>query len=92
MRFYVRIVKSRCRYVSPCDGRKATTVVAYDHRMGERLLSEAEVAEYLNVSIDTMRRWRREGTGPPYVMAGSRPRYRREDVDRWLERQARREH
>jgi excisionase family DNA binding protein len=59
--------------------------------MGERLLSEAEVAAYLNVSRDTMRRWRREKSGPPYLMAGDRPRYRKRDVDEWLERQAREE-
>jgi len=56
--------------------------------MGERLLSERELASYLGVSIDTIRRWRRKNEGPPYLMAGPRrPRYRKSEVDAWLERE-----
>ena len=55
----------------------------------ERLMSEEELAHYLSVSLATVRRWRYEGTGPPVLWAGNRPRYRREDVDAWLERRAR---
>ena len=29
-----------------------------------------------------------EGTGPPVLWAGDRPRYRRGDVDAWLRRRA----
>jgi excisionase family DNA binding protein len=56
--------------------------------MGERLWTEEEVADYLHVSRDTVRRWRREGTGPPVEWAGNRPRYRKDDVDAWLRRRA----
>ncbi|HEY6590374.1 MAG TPA: helix-turn-helix domain-containing protein [Actinomycetota bacterium] len=52
---------------------------------GARL--EAEVAELLKVSVGTVRRWRREGIGPPVLWAGGRPRYRRGDVDSWLQRE-----
>jgi excisionase family DNA binding protein len=54
----------------------------------ERLLSEKEVARYLNVSLRTLQRWRAEGTGPPHLMmAGRYPRYRKADVDAWLQQE-----
>jgi excisionase family DNA binding protein len=62
--------------------------------MGERheeLMTERELAEYCRVTLRTVQRWRYEGTGPPVLWAGSKPRYRRRDVDEWLERRAREE-
>jgi excisionase family DNA binding protein len=47
-------------------------------------MSEAEVATYLEVHRDTVRRWRREGKGPKHLWVGSRPKYRQADVDEWL--------
>jgi excisionase family DNA binding protein len=55
----------------------------------DTLLTEAELADYCRVSIRTVQRWRAEGTGPPVLWAGSKPRYRRSQVDEWLERRAR---
>jgi hypothetical protein len=52
------------------------------------LLTERELALYCRVSLRTVRRWRAEGTGPPVLWAGDRPRYRRGDVDAWLRRRA----
>jgi excisionase family DNA binding protein len=57
----------------------------------DEYLTEAEVAELLKVSVGTVRRWRREGIGPPVLWAGGRPRYRRGDVDAWLQRENERE-
>jgi excisionase family DNA binding protein len=54
--------------------------------MGERLMSEQEVADYLHVHVATVRKWRRAGTGPPVRWAGTKPRYRRAEVDAWLDR------
>jgi excisionase family DNA binding protein len=54
----------------------------------DALLTEQQVAEYLQVSLGTLRRWRAEGTGPPALRAGRGVRYRRADVDAWLEREA----
>jgi excisionase family DNA binding protein len=58
---------------------------------GDDLMTEAEVAEYCRVSLRTVQRWRAEGTGPPVLWAGGRPRYRRGDVDAWLQRERERE-
>jgi excisionase family DNA binding protein len=52
----------------------------------ERLLTEKQVADYLNVTVRTVQRWRAEGTGPPVLYANNRPRYRRADVEAWLQR------
>ena len=54
----------------------------------DKLMTEAELADYCRVSLRTVQRWRYEGTGPPVVWAGDRPRYRRSQVDAWLERKA----
>jgi phage terminase Nu1 subunit (DNA packaging protein) len=55
---------------------------------GEQLLTEKQVAEYLNVTVRTVQRWRAEETGPPVLYANNRPRYRKAAVDAWLQRKA----
>lgn len=54
----------------------------------EKLLTEKQVAEYLNVTVRTVQRWRAEGMGPPVLYAYRSPRYRKADVDAWLQRRA----
>lgn len=49
----------------------------------EGLLTEQDVAGVLGVSLSTLRRWQREGTGPPCVEIGRQVRYRRAAVERW---------
>jgi predicted DNA-binding transcriptional regulator AlpA len=47
---------------------------------------EAEAAIYLRLKIYTLRKWRREGTGPKYIRCGARLiRYMQADIDAWLE-------
>jgi excisionase family DNA binding protein len=57
----------------------------------DEYLTEADVAELLKVSAGTLRRWRREGTGPPWLRLGRGVRYLRRDVDRWAEDQRERD-
>ncbi len=54
----------------------------------EALMTQQALADYLGVSVPTVQRWRRNGTGPPYLLIGPRPRYRRAQVDAWLDEQA----
>jgi excisionase family DNA binding protein len=54
----------------------------------EELLTAQELARLLKVSVHTLRAWRREGVGPPWIKVGRAIRYRRSDVERWLEQQA----
>lgn len=53
------------------------------------VLTEGEVAERLRVSTETVRKWRREGVGPPAVeIPGRLIRYQWRRVVEWLERDA----
>jgi hypothetical protein len=46
---------------------------------------EAETAEALNVSVRTLRKWRQEGLGPPYVKFGRQIHYSFEGRAAWLQ-------
>lgn len=48
-----------------------------------RLLSEKEVAELLNVHIQTLRNWRFNGKGPPYLKIQTAVRYDLKDVENY---------
>jgi excisionase family DNA binding protein len=58
-------------------------------QMTEELLTQQQLADELQVSVRTLERWRQEGTGPAFVRVGRSPRYRRSDIDAWLDRQRR---
>jgi excisionase family DNA binding protein len=47
-------------------------------------LSEKEAAQYLSVSLSTIRRWRRAGTGPEFFRFGDVLRYRKEALDSFI--------
>lgn len=48
-------------------------------------LTPEELAEELRVTIRTVYRWRRNDEGPPAIKVGGQLRYRRTDVEQWLE-------
>jgi excisionase family DNA binding protein len=56
-----------------------------ESQIAERLLTTDEVAEWLQMSPDTVRQWRADRTGPRGYRIGRHVRYRREDVEAWLE-------
>ncbi|MGE0878656.1 MAG: helix-turn-helix transcriptional regulator [Acidimicrobiia bacterium] len=47
-----------------------------------------EVAEYLSVSVNTVRKWRADGSGPRGLRLGRVVRYSRADVEHWLAERA----
>ncbi len=49
-----------------------------------RLMSPAALAAYLGRSVAALAQMRYRGTGPRYIHAGGRVRYRPEDVEAWL--------
>jgi len=52
----------------------------------ESLLTPNDVAEILGVSVGTLAQWRHRGHGPRfYSLTGQAVRYRRSDVDEWVE-------
>lgn len=52
------------------------------------LLNPTALADYLQVPVATIYQWRHKGYGPRGVRVGRHVRFRRADVDRWLEDQA----
>jgi hypothetical protein len=58
----------------------------HDH---DATMTDRDVADYLRVSIDTLRHWRMRGFGPRWAKLGSGPtarvRYLRSDVVAWVE-------
>lgn len=52
--------------------------------MSKKLLREKDVAEALNISLPTLRRWRAAVSGPPFVKIGASVRYVSDDVDEWV--------
>lgn len=51
----------------------------------DEFLTTEQLAELLQVPVQTCRAWRHYGTGPKGVRLGRHVRYRRTDVDRWIE-------
>lgn len=50
-----------------------------------QLRTTAEVAEYLRVPVATLHQWRYHHGGPPAAKVGRHLRYRRSDLEAWLE-------
>ncbi len=51
------------------------------------LLTEAQAADYLKLSIRTLQSWRIKKVGPAFVRAGRAIRYRRYDLLVWIKLQ-----
>jgi predicted DNA-binding transcriptional regulator AlpA len=47
-------------------------------------LTEFDVAERLQISVASIRRWRLEKRGPTFVKMGALVRYRQEDLESWV--------
>jgi predicted DNA-binding transcriptional regulator AlpA len=56
-------------------------------RSMERLLTEKELSEVLNISIPTLRRWRSLNEGPEFVKCGpALVRYEWKTVQDWIKK------
>jgi hypothetical protein len=62
---------------------ETTDVLTYNH-MNLGLLTEEELAGAFQIEVNTLRVWRREEKGPPYVKIGRTTFYRTDDVETWL--------
>jgi excisionase family DNA binding protein len=51
----------------------------------EPLISAQELAEYLDVPVATVYAWRYHRQGPPGLRVGRHLRYRRIDINEWIE-------
>lgn len=52
---------------------------------GDQLMTIDEVAGYLQVPVKTLYDWRHRSIGPSGMRVGRHVRYRRGDVDTWLD-------
>lgn len=51
------------------------------------LIDTAATAAFLGVQVQTLKNWRAEGAGPPYVKLGRLVRYDPRVLDRWVKAQ-----
>jgi excisionase family DNA binding protein len=79
-------VSKACLVPRPCVRRSRPRCTMTTGAMGddEGLLTEQDAAALLQVQLSTLRRWHREGTGPPCLEIGRQVRYRRAAIERWL--------
>jgi len=52
--------------------------------MDNEFLTPRQLAKRLQVDERTVRRWRIEGGGPPFLKLGGSIRYRNADVEAWI--------
>lgn len=65
---------------------RVSTVPQSDPTTHDRCLRPQEVADLIGVKKNTLWAWRASGRGPAYIRTGSRTvRYRRSDVDAWMD-------
>lgn len=55
--------------------------------ISEPLLNEQTTAEFLGVTLASLRKWRWEKRGPAFIKLGRLIRYRKADLEAWLDRQ-----
>jgi excisionase family DNA binding protein len=53
----------------------------------KELLTDTETASYLGLADRTLRDWRKQGKGPAFVQMGKKIRYRKTDINEYLDRQ-----
>jgi excisionase family DNA binding protein len=53
------------------------------------LMGPGEVSALLGLPVATLANWRCAGKGPPFLRVGRHVRYRRRDVDTWIDAQVR---
>jgi predicted DNA-binding transcriptional regulator AlpA len=54
----------------------------------EQLLAPADVARVLGVPVATLANWRSGRTGPVFLKIGRHVRYRRADLEAWIDERA----
>ena len=52
--------------------------------MNDKLWGIKDVADYLDIPLQTLYQWRSRGFGPPGVRLGRHVKYRPEDVRAWV--------
>jgi len=58
-----------------------------DQHNPSEIISTEQLSQEWDVPVQTLYAWRYKGTGPPSCRVGKYVRYRRRDLDAWLEAQ-----
>lgn len=58
-----------------------------EERMGNDRLIPDKAAHYIGISVHLLNKWRSQGKGPPYYKLGGIVKYKRKDLDEWVEAQ-----
>lgn len=56
--------------------------------MTSHLLTTTDAAAALAIAPKTLRNWRSQGLGPPFIRLGGAIRYRETDLQAWVDAQA----
>lgn len=79
----------RGRTQANAGDRQMQSVVRVQGDLGmatvEKLWSTQELADFLNLPIQTIYQWRKRNYGPPGRKMGRHIRYRRSEVERWID-------
>ena len=59
--------------------------IGMENGMEEPLLDPQDLADYLKMPVPTIYAWRSRGKGPRGIRVGRHLRFRRIDVDAWVE-------
>ncbi|MEM4406875.1 MAG: helix-turn-helix domain-containing protein [Candidatus Methanomethylicaceae archaeon] len=51
----------------------------------EKYITEKELSEIISIAPQTLRNWRHQGYGPPYIKVGRRVLYKLSDVIRFMD-------
>ncbi len=68
------------------DTHSEWSVAAMSANTDDLVLSPAQASARYGYKTKTWSNWRNLGKGPRYVIVHGRPRYRVEDIERWLAR------
>ena len=49
-----------------------------------KAIDDVKASELIGVAVQTLRNWRFEGKGPPYIKCGRAVRYRVKDLAEWM--------
>ena len=61
------------------------TIPSNDARSGPVNLKTPQAAQYLGLAVSTLNKWRCHGGGPEFIKLGRAVRYRRDDLDAFVE-------
>lgn len=59
-----------------------------DANVNAVLLTVEQAADYLGLAVSTLNRWRCHGEGPVFIKLGRAVRYRKSDINAYIERRS----